>query len=179
MGPVRKRTPILVGSAILALSIPYCCLRESSCHPSGTIRLQDNTTNKDLIIATVILTNCGTSSFTYDSGFGDVYRVATREGGLTNWQPAFARTTTPMVVWPSSSRLIRIDLPANTKAWRCAIPVEGASPRARVFTRLCEWGNWNRAQILSSWLIRLFPLNGVHSTEIQSEVFEIAEKSAQ
>ena len=176
---MRKRALIFVGSAILALSIPYCCLRESSGHPFGTIRLQDYTTNKDLIIATVILTNCGTSAFTYASGFGDVYRVATKEGGLTNWQQAFARTTTPMVVWPSSSRRIRIDLPPNTKTWRCAVPVEGASSRARVFTRLCEWGIWNRAQILSSWLIRLFPLNGVHSMEIQSVVFEIAEKSAQ
>ncbi len=172
---MRKRALILVGSAILALSIPYCCLRESSGHPSGTIRLQDYTTNKGLITATVILTNSGTSAFTYDSGFGDVYCVATREGGLTNWQQAFARTTTPVVIWPSSSRRIRIDLPPNTKAWRCAVPVEGASPRARVFTCLCEWGIWNRAQILSSWFIRLFPLNENHSTEIQSETFEIAE----
>lgn len=172
---VRKWFPLIAGVTIIVVGIVYHSARQPSGRPSAKIQFVDYGTDRDSVVATIVLTNTGMSALTYVAGFGGTfYSVsATTQGGATNYD-SWVRTTMDTVVWPAASVRIRVYLPPATRTWNCTVPVRGASSRLRVYTHLAEWGIWNRAGKLSSAFIQMFPLDDSDYIDVKSDTFEVS-----
>ena len=175
---MSKRYSLTAGVALLLLGAIYVWLCRAPATPSASVKLVGYETRQDSVVATVLLTNTGSSALSYvHSSQGVYYTVLARvQGQETNLNSGGGPGSMAgdIVVWPSRSERIKVVLPTGTQTWRCTIPVYGTGARIRVFTHLGEWGVWNRTYPVSQWFVRLFPLNDSVARQIQSDTFTIA-----
>ncbi|MGA2555862.1 MAG: hypothetical protein ABSG04_06255 [Verrucomicrobiota bacterium] len=179
---MRKRFLIIAGFALVAIGTTYIWVCWPPGLPSGSVQLIGYQSRQDSVVATVVLTNTGTSPLSYhDTSEGVHYKIVARvRGKETNWSSGGgpASMAGPIVVWPSRSARILVVLPVGTETWHCKIPVQGTGARIRMFEHLGKWGIWNRAFHVSQWFIRLFPMNDSDEREMQSDTFAVAVKAA-
>jgi len=174
---MRKRCSVIAGLALFVLGAFYLWICRTPAVPSASIQLVRYESRQDSLVATVLLTNTGSSALSYyHSSKGIYYTVLARvKGQATNLKSGGGPGSMagPIVVWPLRSEQIKIILPVGTESWRCTIPVEGTGARIRVYSHLAEWGIWNRV-FPAGYLIRLFPLNDSEDRQIQSDSFTVA-----
>jgi len=173
-----KRLIIIAGFAVFAIGAFYLLACRAPSGPSASLYLLGYQFRQDSVVATIILTNTGTSPLSYwDTSEGVEYKIQAQVRGLaTNWSSGGGPSSMagPKVVWPSRSVRIYAILPAGAATWRCALPVQGTGARVGMFTRLGQWGIWNRTYHISQWFIGLFPMNDSHERQIQSDPLAIS-----
>ena len=174
---MRKGLLIIAAFLLVTIGSAYIWACRAPGLPSASVKLIGYESKADSLVATVELTNTGTSPLSYeDTSRGVRYSVMVRvQGKATNLNSGggLSSMSGPMVIWPSSSARISIAMPAGTESWHCEIPVQGTGARIRVFERLGKSGIWNRTHPASQGFIRLFPLNDSEVRQIQSETFVV------
>ena len=178
MSWTRKILQWIFVLAVLGIIANYIWMWRTPAMPTAHIQLVGYEIRQDSIVATVVLTNTGSSALNYDDSSGGVYYsvLARVEGIVTNISSGGGPSSMagPIVVWPSHTARIRIFLPSRTESWSCTIPVQGTGARIRVLMRLGEWGIWDRLYPVSLWFTRLFPLNDSPEIKIQSNAFMVS-----
>jgi hypothetical protein len=173
-----KRALIIAGCALLTIGAMYLLARRAPAGSSASVNLLGYQFRRDSVVATVVLTNTGTSPLSYhDTSEGVYYKIQAHvRGRETNWNSGGGPSSMagPIVVWPSRSARIHVILPVGTTAWRCTFPVQGTGARVRMLTRLGDWGIWNRTYPISEWFIGLFPMNDSDERQIQSDTLLIS-----
>jgi len=173
-----RKLSLIISICILAGIVGvYLWFRRAPAFPSASIQLVGYDTNKDSIVATIILTNTGTSALSYEASGGAFCRVSARVQGIeTNFYSGAAHVSMSwqVVVWPSRSSRTHVFLPLGTETWRCTIPVRGTSSRIRAFTHLQESKLPSPLKKISYWCVPLFPLNDSDEREVQSENYQIS-----
>lgn len=172
---MRKLALIVTICLLAGIVGVYLWLRRAPAFPSASIQLVGYKTNKEWIVATIILTNTGTSALSYEASYGAFCQVIARVQGIkTNFVSGGAPLSMSWedVVWPSRSSNIHVFLPLGTETWRCTIPVRGTSSRIRVFTYLRESKLPSPLKKISYWGVPLFPLNESDERKVQSENYQ-------